>query len=532
VIAPRPRALLGLGVTCAALLALPLIGDLRQRSAVFLVLYAVAAAGYLLVVSAPAALRLRYVVMAALLVRLAFLPTVPSLSDDYHRYIWDGRVQLAGVDPYRHPPSSPLLDRIEYADRDLINHPGVRTIYPPLAEGLFAGVTAFGGGLMAFKVLFGFFELLTAGAVWLLAPRRRRPEALTLYLLCPLVVLETWSSAHLEAAAVFFIVAAAILLLRGRDAWAGAALGLAAALKLTPAFLLIPALVGGRARATRLLPAFIVAFGLPYIPYLLGGGARGSFGSFHPTGNAFGFFLVEQFVPRPAVLFVCGAAAIGGAVLISLRMPGRERVAQTFSWSATVLLLLVPVVHSWYWLAPATLAVAAGIRMPVYLGLAGVAGEAAYTAWPLYRGWLHLLSYLPLLAGIPAIRRWSRGRAGATKGGRADAQRGAGTGAEPGVGTDAQLGAGASAQAGSPAPQARLEARKEEQTSPPTTPGGSSGPAPPHRLGEDGDGVVLPADRAARLPSIVDWRRVGRPTGGTTPDGTAPVPADEDVVDG
>lgn len=380
-------------------------GDLRQHVVLFLALYAVAAGGYLLLASAPGTLRIRIVVVAALAVRLVFLPTAPSLSDDYHRYIWDGRVQLAGVNPYRHAPESPCLDDVVYPDRELVNHPGVRTIYPPLSEAFFYGVTAAGGGLTAFKVVFGLFELLTALLVGLLAPRQRRTEALTLYLLCPLMVLETWSSVHLEAVAVFFVVAAAILLLRQRDVWAGITLGLAAAFKLTPAFLLIPALLGGRTRLSRFLPGFVLAFGLPYLPYLLTGGARGSFGSFYPTGNALGFYLVEKVLPQTAAAMVCGALAIGTACWISMRLHGREHTAEAFAWSMTALLLVVPLIHSWYWLTPAALAIAAGRRMPVYLGLAGVAGEAAYSAWPIYRGWLHLVTYSPLLADLRAAAR-------------------------------------------------------------------------------------------------------------------------------
>lgn len=407
---PRARAILGLLLVCSALLALAFSGDLRQRVALFFVLYAVAVAGYLLLASAPGTLRIRIVVVAALAVRLAFLPATPSLSDDYHRYLWDGRVQQAGVNPYKYAPASARLDDVVYPDRQLVNHPGVRTIYPPLSEALFYSVALAGGGLPALKTIFGLFELLTALVIVLLVPRRRRSEVLTLYLLCPLMVLETWSSAHLETVAVFFTLAATLLLVRERDTWAGIALGLAAAFKLTPAFLLIPALLGGRTRPLRFLSGFALAFGLPYLPYLLSGGARGSFGSFYPTGNALGVFLLDKLMPTTASVLACGALAVGAAVWVSLRLPGRERTAEAFAWTATALLLVVPVIHSWYWLTPAALAIVAGRRMPVYLGLAGVAGEAAYAAWPLYRGWLHLLTYAPLLAGLPKAVRGLRGR--------------------------------------------------------------------------------------------------------------------------
>ena len=93
--------------------------------------------------------------------------------------------------------------------------------------------------------MFGFFELLTAVVIAAVAGRQRRRAAVTMYLLHPLVLQETWSSAHLEAAPVFFALLCLLLVVRRRDIGAGVALGAATALKLTPAFLLLPALVGG-----------------------------------------------------------------------------------------------------------------------------------------------------------------------------------------------------------------------------------------------------------------------------------------------
>jgi hypothetical protein len=520
---PRTRALLGLVLVAGALVAMAFSGDLRQRAVLFILLYVTAVAGYLLLLSAPTGLRLRIVLVVALAVRLAFLPSTPSLSNDYHRYIWDGRVQAQGVNPYLYAPSNPRLDGVARQDRDTaghrnaVNHAGLQTVYPPLAEAMFAGVAAAGGGLLALKIVFGIGELLTAVAVaWLAGlsgrrrgtglahpaagadqrrtaragadPRgaasasaddrcttgasasRRRSAALTLYLLCPLVVLETWSSVHVETLAVLFVVLAAALIASRRDpaatpvitghdaataphattsapaldppqsasqaptilpgisgdgggrgsagtgsatrgaatgsalrAWiaspvlrdaaAGAALGLAAALKVTPALLIVPALIGKRVRPLVFLPAVALAWGLPYVPYLLTGDATGSLGSWWEHGNALVFFLISQVLPYTAAAIVCAVIAIGGAAA----------TAAAFAWTATLLILVMPVVHPWYWLTPVALALATGLRMPVYLGLAAPLGEIAWATWPRFRGWLHLVTYAPLLAGIPAL---------------------------------------------------------------------------------------------------------------------------------
>ena len=69
----------------------------------------------------------------------------PMLSDDVYRYVWDGRVQLEGVHPYRYAPVDPALGTLRDAHVfPRINHPEVPTIYPPLAQSLFAGLALAG----------------------------------------------------------------------------------------------------------------------------------------------------------------------------------------------------------------------------------------------------------------------------------------------------------------------------------------------------------------------------------------------------
>ena len=107
-----------------------------------------------------AALPLSAVVVVALVLRALMFSSEPSLSDDYHRYLWDGRVQQAGINPYLHAPDDPALDAVPYPDRNLINHPDVRTIYPPLSELLFLGMAAGGlGSVAGLKLVLGAFDL-------------------------------------------------------------------------------------------------------------------------------------------------------------------------------------------------------------------------------------------------------------------------------------------------------------------------------------------------------------------------------------
>jgi Glycosyltransferase family 87 len=353
-------------------------GGLLASHARFTILYLLSIAGFGLLATAVACVSLRVALIAAVAVRVIFLPFTPSLSDDFYRYLWDGRVQLAGVNPYRFAPSDRHLDSVRYADRARINHPDLRTVYPPLAELGFAAVAAVHGGVLAFKILFGLTDLLAAGAVWWLADTKRRRTALVLYLLCPAVILQTWEAAHLEVVAVLLVVLAAALLRRGRDVGAGVALGLAGAIKLTPLALVVPAVVGARAKPVRLLAGLLPAFFLPYLPYLLHGGAVGSLFESGATwlGGSVAYAALRVALPADPARIACAALFLVAAVTISRRLRGRTATARAFAWTATVLVVCLPVVHAWYWLTPLALGLAAGEAIPVVLGLAAPLPEA------------------------------------------------------------------------------------------------------------------------------------------------------------
>src|SRR5437588_8585338 len=76
------------------------------------------------------------VIVFAVLFRLSLLFSPPYLSDDIYRYVWDGRVQAAGINPYRYIPADAALEKL----RDGKIYPRInrkdyaRTIYPPVAE--------------------------------------------------------------------------------------------------------------------------------------------------------------------------------------------------------------------------------------------------------------------------------------------------------------------------------------------------------------------------------------------------------------
>lgn len=180
---------------------------------------------------------LALILLAGLLFRAGLLLTTPSLSDDVFRYVWDGKLQNAGIPPYLYPPSAPEVAHLRGPLWEGINHKEMASPYPPLAELLFAGVYRLApDSLTAMQVAALFFDV---GVMLLLVPMLARWGADTRRVLIygwnPLVLVQYSHSAHYDAAMVLPLLGGLFLLSMGRRWASGAAVGLSALVKLVPA---------------------------------------------------------------------------------------------------------------------------------------------------------------------------------------------------------------------------------------------------------------------------------------------------------
>ena len=264
------RVVVSSALAAAALYAILVVaGDLRAHLALYLaghalLLVLMLAAWRAVAAGGPAAFRV--MLAAAVGFRLIAAMGSPSLSDDVYRYVWDGRVQAAGHHPYRFAPADPA--RSDLRDVDVyprINHPELPTIYPPLAEMLFAALSLAKLGVTGFKVA---FALLDLGVIWalvrLLRALRLPRDRVVLYAWNPLAVIEIAGSGHVEPAGILLVVLALALIVEGKAARAGAALGGAIQAKLLP-LLLIPGFVRRmKSRAVLAMLAVVVVTTAPY----------------------------------------------------------------------------------------------------------------------------------------------------------------------------------------------------------------------------------------------------------------------------
>jgi len=195
-------------------------------------------------------------------------------SDDVYRYIWDGKVNSNGINPFVYAPPDEALehlrDSVIYPN---INHPLLPTIYPPMAQNLFLiAYTIAGDAIWGFKLLAVLFELLTIAAllVWLKSMGVRRCNIL-LWLYSPLILIEFYLSAHVDILAMPFLVAMLLAVRRDRPGLSGIMLALMSLVKFFGLFF-APFLLmyfKGRNRV-RFVLMFAVTFISLYLPYVFG----------------------------------------------------------------------------------------------------------------------------------------------------------------------------------------------------------------------------------------------------------------------
>lgn len=154
--------------------------------------------------------------LLGLLLRIILLFSIPELSDDFYRFLWDGAVTDSGQNPFLYKPSEVLLHdwlREDFKDKfHLLNSPNYYTVYPPFIQlvdfiSVCLGKT-FSGSLVVMKFIFLLGELCSFYFLKKLLSDSAREKQVYLFWLCPLVVIEFMGNLHFEAFMITFILAA------------------------------------------------------------------------------------------------------------------------------------------------------------------------------------------------------------------------------------------------------------------------------------------------------------------------------------
>lgn len=289
----------------------------------------------------------------ALVVRASFLFVLPVGSDDLFRYLWDGKVQTAGINPYLYPPNAPELATLS---SELlpgsVNHPGMNSVYFPLSQWIFfLSFRLSGEAVWGFKLLLLLAEALTFSALWRLAKTLAIPRTrLLLYALCPLPIVQFAIDAHLDGLGLPLLAFALLSHFTQKRTLSLLLLGLSLAIKpVGLVFLPIMALRENTAAAklkTLLIP--LLPFALQFLPYVQSPDLFSPLLTFsrHWTFNGIFFEATNAILSNNlASRLVCV-----GCLGITLGILYRRSVGHLLKLYLALLALLVfsPVVHPWY----------------------------------------------------------------------------------------------------------------------------------------------------------------------------------------
>ncbi len=186
-------------------------------------------------------------VVISFLFRIVLLFAEPNLSQDYYRFIWDGRMLFQGYNPYLSLPITFIeqntypVDQAETLFYSMGNmHASNYTNYPPVNQlcffiaALFSEKSIF-GALVVLRIftIVADLGILYFGSL-LLKNLGKNPKLIFLYLLNPFVIIELTGNLHFESVMLFFLVWSLHLLQQKNCFLAAIALGLSVNVKLIP----------------------------------------------------------------------------------------------------------------------------------------------------------------------------------------------------------------------------------------------------------------------------------------------------------
>ena len=293
-------------------------------------------------------------VLAALW-HIEFLRLPPGVDDDIHRYVWDGRLQRLGYNPYLVVPSDPAVKGLHTPETRNLNNPGLPSPYPAGAQLFFRAVTAIHESTFAFKVAFVVCEFaIVFVLIDILRYTGQAAHLVLAFAWNPLLAIEVAGSGHIDIVGALVLLMSAAALVRRWRATAAVTLGLAIAVKFLPVVLLPLYWKRVRIRDAALAAA---AVGLLYLPFLNHGRIPiGSLGTYVQTFRFNGpvFAALNQVAPPQLLAGLAVLIGLMTATWQRIRRAAPEWSLDQFAWPMAACLLCAPAIFPWYllWLLP------------------------------------------------------------------------------------------------------------------------------------------------------------------------------------
>ena len=343
-----------------------------------------------------------------LLVRASFIGMEPLGSDDVYRYVWDGRVQTAGINPYRYAPDDNALRSLNTKVLpSLVNHPDMKTIYFPLCQWLFyLGYHLSGEHVWGFQLLVLLAETLTIlGLVLLMRELSSSRWLVLIYAASPLAILQFSLDAHVDAFGFPLFVFAFLFYHRKKTTLALLFFGLSLLIK-PVAIVLLPILFlreRGSLKKVKVLLVPLAVLLIPFIPYALDANpfeALVTFSEHWYFNGALFSVLYPLFSDNQTTRLWCFVilAVVSVALYVSKR-PLHEMAVL----AVLFLILCSPVAHPWYMAWLVVLLPLAPISSGLALAATASLPSITFVTYQLNGVWkdyplVLILEYVPVIA--------------------------------------------------------------------------------------------------------------------------------------
>ena len=310
----------------------------------------------------------RVLLLSGILFRFCLIFSIPALSDDFYRFVWDGRIQQLGINPFDFTPtqfikqhSDPLLHKIF----PYLNSPDYYSVYPQICQSIFKIASGIGGvslyqTVIILKSAIFLSELGTILLLKKLLSARINAKSLQLiYVLNPLVIIELSGNIHFEALMIFFVLLAVWLINKQRYISSAGALSLAVQAKLLP-LIFIPLLlrqIGLKKTINYAIVCLIITVALSLI--LLNSPERFAhfaeslrlyYGKFEFNGS---FYLLLRSIGQMILSY--NPIAVLSKIMIVLALSGmiwvyyrKLELLTGIFWLLAIYLVFSAVVHPWY----------------------------------------------------------------------------------------------------------------------------------------------------------------------------------------
>ncbi len=310
----------------------------------------------------------KVLLLSGILFRFCLIFSVPALSDDFYRFVWDGRIQHLGINPFDFTPaqiikqhSDPLLQNIF----PYLNSPNYYSVYPQFCQSVFKIASSIGGdnlyhAIIVLKSAIFLSELGTILLLKKLLSARNNAQSLQLiYVLNPLVIIELSGNIHFEAFMIVFMLLAVWLISKQRYISSAIAFSLAIQTKLLP-LIFIPLLIkkiGIKKTSIYAIVCLIVTL-LLCLTLLntterflhFAESLRLYYGKFEFNGS---FYLMFRSIGQGILAY--NPIAVLGKIMIVFALSGmiwvyyrKFELLEGIFWLLTIYLSFSAVIHPWY----------------------------------------------------------------------------------------------------------------------------------------------------------------------------------------